>query len=423
MKEFKLLPGLNEKLLKISVAISKNQYLQAITKGMMITMPLTLGASLLAIVGNLPVDIWQGFLANTGLNVHISEILVVTMNLMALFLAFTIPYFFAKDQGENGITAAILSLAAFLILVPQTVEGADETVITAFQASHLGSEGIFLAMINSLFVAKLYCFLMTKNLKIKMSDSVPQMVSDSLSPMFVAMIIFGIIAAIRIAMSFTGYGDLFTLINEVISRPIVLLGGSVWSLIFVQTVSGLVWFFGIHPAAIMSVYRAVTSMAALSNREAFMAGEPMPMVLFHLMLLGLMMGSGIGLAISILGAKSTHFKTLKKVAIVPAFFNIGEPLLFGAPIILNPIFFIPHVLSPLVTALIVYIFYLIGAGSSFNPTIVTPWVMPGFITAFLTGGWRWFIATITIMVTHVILYYPFAKLADNKALKEEQEVK
>ena len=111
----------------------------------------------------------------------------------------------------------------------------------------MGNNGIFVAMICGLVIPWIFCILMDKNLKLKLPDSVPPMVSESLAPTFVAMILFVILFAVKYGLSLTSYGDLFNAINTIVSKLVMALGTSPWALIGAYCFMNLCWFFGIHP--------------------------------------------------------------------------------------------------------------------------------------------------------------------------------
>ena len=154
------------------------------------TMPLTIGVALIAILINLPIPGLSDFLASSGLTAAGNEVIAATMSLLAIYCSFLISYQYAKDDGMNPLTAGVMSMGAFLILVPSTIDMGEAGTITAFKSNYLGSDGIFVAIILSILVAMAYGFLTRKNIKVTLPDSVPPMVSDSLSPVFTAMIIY-----------------------------------------------------------------------------------------------------------------------------------------------------------------------------------------------------------------------------------------
>lgn len=406
----------------IAVKLSKNKSICAIQEGMMMTMPLTIGISVITILTNLPFEPWLNLLRATGIYATGQMMMMAVLNLLALYIVVAVSYSYAKNAGYNPITVCLLTLASFVCLMPQMIMVGEERVPGLYQ-SKLGSDGVFVAMILGILIPKLYGWLKTKNLTLKLPESVPSMVSESLSPIFISMIIFLIIAAVRTIFAFTPYEDIFVFINTVIAAPIMKFGASPWALLIVYTITNLLWFFGIHPSAITSVYRPVTTAAMTAATAAFAAGEPIPYV--PLLILGMCViaggtGNTLGMCIQACFAKSARFKAVGRTAVVPNLFNINEPVLFGFPVILNPVFFVPMVLSSLIPgALITLIMNMIGT-IPFDPTINLPWVTPAVISGFARGGFLVAGLILLYIVLGWILYLPFFKIADNDAWKEEQ---
>ncbi len=409
----------------IASKMAENKTIQAVTNGMMSMLPVTLGVAFIAIIGQLPVPAWQNFLTQIGVAPLVTQLANVTSGLYAMYVVITIAYETAKIEESNKITAVVLSVAVFLILCPQ-IETITPDGMTAYSLgiSSLGSEGIFVGMLTSLFVTKFYTFMVKKNkLTIKLPDTVPPMVSDSLSPTFVALFIFLIAFALKIGFAFSPFGDILNFVNTIITAPISSLGSSPLSVIIIFTFANLLWFFGIHPAAIINLFYAITAPIYMANIEAFLQGVPMPYAEFMFVSSIIMIGgtgNTIGLAFDMLTSKSERYKAMRPLTFIPSLFNINEPLIFGLPIMLNPIYFIPLMLSVVVPGIIIHLFYSIGFLSYINPVVELPWVMPPVIANFIVGGMQFAVVMIVCIVALAILYYPFFKMADNKHLAEEK---
>lgn len=405
--------------------MADSKLIQALTNGMMAVLPVSLGVAFIAIVGNFPIEAWQNFLWSAGLGQPIQDLINITSGLYAIYIVCTIAYETAKIEKENPITCIILSLAFFLILVPQIpMEVAAEEFVTVITTASIGSEGIFVGMIVAICITRLYSYLMKKDfLKIKLPDSVPPMVTDSLSPTFVAMIIFVIAFIVKVAFSFTPFGDAMTAINTVITTPITTVGVTPISVVLIFTFANLLWFFGIHPSAIINIFYAIAAPVFVANVGAFLAGQPLPHFEVMFMLSIIMVGgtgNTLGLAINMLFAKSERFKALKKLTIIPSVFNINEPLIFGVPVMLNPIFFLPLILSTAVGGAIIHLFYKVGFLNYINPTIELPWVTPPVVVEWFVGGFKFAAVMVVVIVALTLLYLPFFKIADKKALEEEK---
>lgn len=425
MSEEKKTGFVENKVMPLMGKISQNKVIKAITGGMLSTMPLSLGTSIIAIISNFPIAAWTNWLSETGINVHTNAVISATTTILALYLAFIIGYSYAKERESDAMTAGVLSLATFLILMPQTITGSDGTsTIAAISRTYLGSSGIFVSILSGILISGLYCFLKNKGLVIKLPESVPDMVSKSLSPTFIAMIIFIVVLLVRIAFGFTSYGNAFDCINAIIGAPVMALGSSVGALILIYSLSNLLWCFGIHPSALTSVLTPVFLTAFTSNIAGFQSGEVLPYMTFVIVYQFIMLGgtgSTLGLTFNmLLFSKSDRFKALGKLAIIPNLFNINEPIIFGAPIMYNPIFMAPMALTAVLNGLTALVFCNIGWFINYNPTIKVPWTMPGPIIHLLESGWLPCILAALVIVADALLYLPFFKIADRQAVKEEQ---
>lgn len=407
----------------IADVLSNNKYMKALTAGMMGIMCISLGTAAIAVLVNLPFTWWSDFLNNSGLYQVAQDTISVTLSLLAIYAVVSIAYSYARDQKENPLAAALLSLATFLVLIPlQSATVGEDTAITAFNVSYLGSNGIFVAMLTGLIVSSFFCWLCKKNITLKLPDSMPSMISNSLSPVFVAMIILTMAFFVKYAFSLTPYGNVFDMVTEIISKPVMAFGSSPMSMLLFYTVCNLFWFFGVHPSPLQSAYALVALPVIYSLIEEFASTGSVsnPEFLLVFMVAGLGgTGSTLGLALDTFTAKSEKYKTMNKLVVIPNIFNINEPIIFGFPIIMNPIYFLPMVLSSLVNGFVGLLLLKI-IPVNINPTIQTPWVTPTVISALLQGGLGYFVIVLACLLADMLLYLPFFKIDDARALKEEQ---
>lgn len=164
----------------IAHKVSSFKVVKGLMSGMMSTMPVTLGVALLSIINGLPIPPLQAFLTSTGMSATISDVLVVTMNLGAIYMCASVSYAYGKVLENKGLTSTVAAIGVLLLLIPL---GHAEDGSTFIATSYLGSSGLFVVLLVALIVPKALNFLM-KHMAIPMPDSVPQFVTDSLSPMF-----------------------------------------------------------------------------------------------------------------------------------------------------------------------------------------------------------------------------------------------
>lgn len=405
----------------VASKVADSKMLDALMGGMMCTLPMTLGVSVIAILINFPIPGFSDWVVSSGLMATGNSILTVTMNMMGIYISFFIGLRWGKVCGLSGYTGGIVSGAVFLAFMPQ--QSFEDIPMASFiNTSYMGSNGIFVAILLGLIVPKVTAILMSK-LEIKLPDMVPPMVADSLSPMFAAIVLFTAVWFAKWGLSFTPWGNLFDMINTLIGTPVTMVGASPLAYIIVCSLQSIFWFFGVHPNVMLNFYAPVIMACSAANTEAIIAGEALPYGAWVVVALGTAIGgqaNALGISISLLFTKSERFKAIRGIALVPSLFNISEPLMFGLPVVLNPTYFIPFVLNIPVCAIVVQALYALGLGAAFNPTIQLPWVLPQPVIAFMQGGIGCLVISVAVLSVSVLMYTPFTLMADRQALREEQ---
>lgn len=405
----------------VASKVADSKMLDALMGGMMCTLPMTLGVSVIAILINFPIPGFSDWVVSSGLMATGNSILTVTMNMMGIYISFFIGLRWGKVCGLSGYTGGIVSGAVFLAFMPQ--QSFEDIPMASFiNTSYMGSNGIFVAILLGLIVPKVTAILMSK-LEIKLPDMVPPMVADSLSPMFAAIVLFTAVWFAKWGLSFTPWGNLFDMINTLIGTPVTMVGASPLAYIIVCSLQSIFWFFGVHPNVMLNFYAPVIMACSAANTEAIIAGEALPYGAWAVVALGTAIGgqaNALGISISLLFTKSERFKAIRGIALVPSLFNISEPLMFGLPVVLNPTYFIPFVLNIPVCAIVVQALYALGLGAAFNPTIQLPWVLPQPVIAFMQGGIGCLVISVAVLAVSVLMYTPFTLMADRQALREEQ---
>lgn len=405
----------------VASKVADSKMLDALMGGMMCTLPMTIGVSVIAILINFPIPGFSDWVVSSGLMATGNSILTVTMNMMGIYISFFIGLRWGKVCGLSGYTGGIVSGAVFLAFMPQ--QSFEDIPMASFiNTSYMGSNGIFVAILLGLIVPKVTAILMSK-LEIKLPDMVPPMVADSLSPMFAAIVLFTAVWFAKWGLSFTPWGNLFDMINTLIGTPVTMVGASPLAYIIVCSLQSIFWFFGVHPNVMLNFYAPVIMACSAANTEAIIAGEALPYGAWAVVALGTAIGgqaNALGISISLLFTKSERFKAIRGIALVPSLFNISEPLMFGLPVVLNPTYFIPFVLNIPVCAIVVQALYALGLGAAFNPTIQLPWVLPQPVIAFMQGGIGCLVISVAVLAVSVLMYTPFTLMADRQALREEQ---
>ena len=226
---------MNDVIIPVMGALGKNKYLKAISGGMMSSLPITVGAAIFSLLGSFPYEPYIDFIKSIGLSEQLNAVSTGTLSLLAVYVAFLIAYRFAENEGIDPLPAGIFSLATFFIVIPQSVKEQDK-IISALPLDYLGGAGIFVAMILSLLIAKIYCTCVKKGIVIKMPESVQSMVSKSLTPVIIGIIIAVVAFAIRYGFAITSFGSIFNFITVVVAKPIMAIGTSIPALIFIFTI-------------------------------------------------------------------------------------------------------------------------------------------------------------------------------------------
>lgn len=437
---------LNKYLSPVAIFMNNSMFFGSLSEAFMRITPITLGAAVLMIIGNFPVVSWVDWLKEIGIYDEFVAAQGATLNALSLFIAFNFAYIYVKKTAYNPLSAGLLSVASFMILMPQfyqipvlekTVsEFPAEAVVTgsntlqAFSINYTGGTGLIVAIMVAWFVALLYVLFNKKNLVVKLPDSVPPNVAESLSPSILSGIIFAIIFIIRLlfrfAPFFNQYGNIFAFISTLIQTPLQNFMSSPISLIVIFMLANLLWFFGIHPNMIYGVIMPIMAANNLANQNAYVAGETLPFLLMTVLGLALGnafggQGSTYGLVIAMTRARSARYKELFKLSVIPSIFNINEPLIFGMPIMMNPVFFFPMVLVPLVMGITAWLLTVILDLSKLNPMIQLPWTTPGIIVTAFQGGVKYAIIGVALIIVSTLVWYPFFKVADNNAFAAEQK--
>lgn len=410
-----------KKVTQFAEKTNKNRVIKTITAGFMGITMISLGVSVVSILVNLPIKPWQGLLTSTGIAPVVKDSLSLTISMLGIYAVISLAYHYSKNYKGNLITGVLMATAFYFLLMPVTT---TKQGITSINIAYMGSRGLFVGMLVGLLVPAMYIGLSKRNLKLKLPDSVPPMVSESMEPVFVAMIVltFGIV--LRFLFAKLPGGNAFDLLSIILADPLSHMAITPWNAILFAVICNAFWWMGIHPSILMSVMVPLQLAATTANTEAFLSGKVMPYLVFSL-LTGLINVGGAGNTISLVSfypfAKSVKYKTLGKLGIIPNLFNINEPIVFGTPVILSPFYVVPMILSSLLSGLAVWGVVALGFIPRFNPTVTSAWVLPSVLQNFLAGGWKYATLTVLAFLINCLVYFPFFKAADHVAWVEEQQ--
>ncbi|MGC6767493.1 PTS sugar transporter subunit IIC [Enterococcus sp. LJL51] len=414
-----------DNVLAFADKISNNKYLKAISNGLMATLPVNIIGSLALLLAVLPIEGWKNFIASINIGGYLSAGYSMTVGVISIYAAFLVGHRLATEFNQSAVPAGIVSLFAFLMMTPLVT--LEET--TTLDMSKLGAGGLFTAMICGLVFARIYCFILEKNIAIKMPAGVPQFVTDTFAGLIPAIISGFIAIIISWLFSFTSYGSFSDFIYQILATPLQSLSSSVGSLLFIVLIQMVLWFFGIHGSLVVgSFVTALYLPMDVQNMDALSAGaarSDLPNILsksFYDLFAGIG-GAGGTLALIIvilLVAKSKQARTVANLSAVPGLFTINEPMIFGLPLILNPIMAIPFILTPLVQTLVAYIAIWSGLFPRLSG-IQVPFGTPIFLNGFLAGGWQIALLQLICVLAGCLLYLPFVKILDKEKVRGEEQ--
>lgn len=409
-------------LVNISTKMANNRVLQTIQQAFMMMLPITMVGSFASLFKGIDIGGYQAFLQSTGLYSVLGAVYQFSVGFYAIYVVFLVGYVFASrfDVEGSGINIGLTALLCFMIVTPYT-EAASAYDAASIPTSYLGASGMFTAMIVAFATGFVFKFCKEKHIEIKMPDSVPPMIAKQLSailPSLFAVILFGII---RILFSMTSIGNMQAAVYTLVSTPLQSLGANWFGLWIIYIVLYAMWFFGIHGG--MTVGPIITilfTQLQMENLAAYQAGQDLP----HMMtgsVLSFSSGSLPLVVAMLIAAKASANKTITRLGALPALFGVDEPMYFGLPMILNPIFFIPWVIVvPSIavwgTALLQSL-GLIGAATGASAGSFVPF----FVTNLVSFGIKGVIWGCVLFVIDVIVYLPFVKAYDKQMLEQEQK--
>ncbi|HEM6212189.1 TPA: PTS sugar transporter subunit IIC [Streptococcus suis] len=407
----------------------------ALKDGMLAILPLTVVGSIFLILGQLPFEDLNAAIASifgAEWTEPFMQVYSGTFAIMGLISCFAIGYSYAKNSGVEPLPAGVLSLSSFFILLKSSYIPVDgEPIGDAIAKVWFGGQGIIGAIIIGLVVGAIYTTFIQRHIVIKMPEQVPQAIAKQFEAMIPAFVIFLLSMIVYIVSKMvTNGGTFIEMIYDVIQVPLQGLTGSLPGAIGIAFFISFLWWFGVHGQSVVNGVVTALLLSNLDANKALLAADKLSLengahIVTQQFLDSFLIMSGSGITFGIVfamlfAAKSKQYKALGKVAAFPALFNVNEPVVFGFPIVMNPVMFLPFVLVPILAAFIVYGAISIGFMQPFSG-VTLPWSTPAIISGFMVGGWQGAVVQIIILAVSTIVYFPFFKIQDKIAYESEMK--
>ena len=417
---------LEKKVVPVANKLGQQRHMAAIRKGIISTLPLTIVGSFFTILSNMPIPAVAHFLA------PYQEILDIpfrfTVGILSLYATFGIAYSLAQYYKLDPLTNGIIGVMAFLVatakplhvLKPQGVVEAGRYLNIA----NLSASSLFAAIVTALVSVEIVHYFTKHNITIKMPAGVPPEVANSFAGLFPAAVVLILFWLVRHLLGFniaTFLSSLLMPLKGILAGN--SLGGGILTILFIT----IFWTLGIHGTAIMDpIIRPFWEMAIAKNMTEFQAGTNVHHLstIFTEQFLQWFVwiggaGGTLALVILFLFSKSNYLKELGRLALLPGLFNINEPVMFGAPIVLNPILAIPFIIAPIVTAVIAYFATISGLVPMMMARL--PFSFPAPIAALMSTNWSWqaLVLSLVNFMVDLVIYYPFFKVFEYQQLQRE----
>lgn len=423
--------GMEKFLVPVAIKLNSQFHVSAIRDAFILSFPIIMASSLIILI-NFAILSPDGFIASI---LHLQtlfpnladaqEIFTPVMNgsvnIMAILITFLVARNMAISYQQDDLLCGLTATGAFFIVyTPYTVIDGQAYL----SIKYLGPQGLFVAIIVALIASEIFCRLSrNEKVTITMPAAVPPAVARSfkvLLPSFCVMIFFSVVNYLLIKISPAGLNDI---IYTLIQAPLKNMGTNIVTILILCLFANFLWILGIHgPNTVAAIRETIFAEANLENLSYAAShgetwGAPYPFTWTGINdAFANSGGSGmtLGLLLAIfIASRRKEYRDLAKMAFIPGLFNINEPIIFGLPIVLNPILVIPFVMAPFVNSLIAWFFISMKIIPPVAYTI--PWTTPGPLIAFFgTGGnWLALLVGVLCLVVSTLIYLPFV-IASNK---------
>lgn len=412
---------ISDVLTPIAAKMQEMHLISALAETMQAVMPITIIGSFACLAAFLDIGGYQAFLAsNPAISMIAMSIQSLTLSCFALYVLLLLPYLYANKLGmKQSLTMIPLTLAAFLLITPHEL-------YTAIPTEWLGNKGLLSAILMSFVVVRVAKFFLDKRICLRMPAGVPKFVEEGFAILVPAAVIWVACAIVQYFMATTSFGSIHMVIYTILQQPFQTVGLSLIGQTVTETMATLCMFLGLHANTVIGVVEPLRYAAAAENLAAWRAGLALPNIapygFTNLSLIGAG-GSCLSATLAFLiFSKSKRYQSVAKIAVVPGIFGVGEPILFGLPIMLNPTAFIPFIGVVVFNQIYAYSIIALGLVGRFTGATIH-WTCPPFLNMILSSSTpvQACIALAIELVINLLIWYPFVKMMDKEALAEEAE--
>jgi PTS system cellobiose-specific IIC component len=397
-------------------------------------MPFSIVGSIFLLLANFPVQSIADWVTNSGLGEYFNQAYGASFAIMAFFAVMGIAYSYVKAEGYEGLPAGMIGLVIFLLTMESSVTDAEAnvTIANVIDKTWTGGQGMISAILVGLFVGWGYTWFLKRDIRIKLPEQVPTNVANSFTALIPAAVLTTIALGIYVFFDKVFQTTVVEWIYTVIQSPMQGVTDSLGGAMMLGFLVPFLWFFGVHGSTIVGgIMGPILQANSLANTAILESGKALTLengghIVTQQFLDQFMTVTGAGMTIGIVlymvaFARSAQFKQLGRLSLIPAFFNINEPIIFATPIVMNPIMVLPFILTPMVSGVITYFALYTGIVPLFT-AVQVPWTTPPIISGFLVGGIRTAILQFVVLAIGFFIYYPFIRKVDSLNYKQETEI-
>lgn len=331
---------------------------------------------------------------------------------------FLVGYFYDDEDKYNAINNSLSSTYLFFLLLP--VSDIDEA------KNYLGTNGIFLAILCGFLAPYLIRIFNYKNIKISKDSYIPEEVRRSFYALIPLLLLTITVITLRSFVYLIVNDSIPKIVYNLVQEPVKYLGTNIFSVVIINVGISIFWLAGFNGTYVFnSIMNPIFAILSIENLNASMSGAEIPNIItgtFQSVFINFG-GSGSTLAfilsVFLFSKTKNPNRKVVKLALLPGIFNINEPIVYGVPIMMNPVYFVPFILCPALNTILSFIAMYIGIVEKTNGVQI-PWTTPIFISGFLVSGYSGIVLQVVLLIINVIIYLPFIKWVELRMTNSDE---